>query len=331
MTPTALDISVVICAYTEARWHDLLAAVDSVQRQSAPPREIIIVIDHNPALLERTRTHLAGVVVVKNREQRGLSGARNSGIAVARGDVIAFMDEDAVAAPDWLARLAASYENPQVLGVGGAIEPMWLSKRPAWFPEEFNWVVGCTYLGMPQTAAPVRNLIGCNMSFRRQVFESLGGFRNGVGRIGLRPTGCEETELCIRASQHWPAGTLLYEPKAQVSHRVPASRAQWGYFRSRCYAEGLSKAQVSQLVGAKDALASERTYTFRTLPLGVVRGLARAVLHHDLTGLTQAAAIALGLAVTTIGYLAGTVSRSFVMRKQLSPPDRQPEKILRSE
>ena len=83
MTPTALDVSVVICAYTEARWQDLLAAVDSVQRQSAPPREIIIVIDHNPALLERTRTHLAGVVVVKNREQRGLSGARNSGIAAA--------------------------------------------------------------------------------------------------------------------------------------------------------------------------------------------------------------------------------------------------------
>jgi GT2 family glycosyltransferase len=95
-------------------------AVDSVQRQSAPPREIVVVIDHNPALLERTKTHLSDVVVVENREQRGLSGARNSGIAAASGEVIAFIDEDAVAERDWLARLGVSYENPQVLGVGGA-------------------------------------------------------------------------------------------------------------------------------------------------------------------------------------------------------------------
>ena len=323
MTRAARDVSGVICAYTEARWDGLFAAVESVQRQSEPPREIVVAIDHNPALLERVRAHIPGVIVVENREPRGLSGARNSGLAVAQGEVIAFLDEDAVAAPDWLAQLSAGYENPLVLGVGGAIEPMWLGGRPNWFPEEFNWVVGCTYRGMPQTTAPVRNLIGCNMSFRREVFEAIGGFRNGIGRVGTRPLGCEETEFCIRANQHWPQNLLLYQPWAQVYHRVPTSRARWGYFLSRCYAEGLSKALVSQLVGAGDGLASERTYTLRTLPQGVVRGAVDTFLRRDPTGLARAGAIIAGLAFATAGYLMGTVSEWFAvvgqwMREKMS-------------
>src|SRR3990172_5194727 len=112
------NISVVICAYTEARWNDLVEAVASMKNQTLPPREIIIVIDYNPALLNRVRTEIPAVTVVENNEARGLSGARNSGIAVAGGHVIAFMDEDATAAPDWLARLSAGYEDANVFGVG---------------------------------------------------------------------------------------------------------------------------------------------------------------------------------------------------------------------
>ena len=90
MTRAARDVSVVICAYTEDRWDDLVAAVESVQRQSVPPLEVIVVIDHNPDLLERVRAHIPSVVAVENREQRGLSGARNSGIAVAQGVVVPY-------------------------------------------------------------------------------------------------------------------------------------------------------------------------------------------------------------------------------------------------
>src|SRR5919202_688038 len=93
------DVSVVICAYTEARWDDLVAAVESVQCQTAPPPEIVVVIDHNPGLLARVCRHIPGVVVIENREPRGLSGARNSGLATAQGAVIAFLDDDAVAEP----------------------------------------------------------------------------------------------------------------------------------------------------------------------------------------------------------------------------------------
>ena len=184
MAPTSLETSVVICAYTEARWHDLVAAIHSVRGQRVPPREIIVVVDHNPTLLERMHTEVPYVIAVENQEPKGLSGARNCGIAAATGAVIAFLDDDGVAAPDWLEHLLRAYANPEVMGVGGTVEPLWIGGRPPWFPAEFDWVVGCTYQGLPKVTAPVRNLIGCNMSFRREVFEGVGGFRSGIGRVG---------------------------------------------------------------------------------------------------------------------------------------------------
>src|SRR5271167_82252 len=92
MTEATLDVSVIICAYTEARWRDLVAAVESLRRQSKPPREIIVVVDHNQRLLERVRAELRGIVVVASSGPQGLSGARNSGIAIARGALIAYLD-----------------------------------------------------------------------------------------------------------------------------------------------------------------------------------------------------------------------------------------------
>ena len=302
-------VSVVICAYTEDRWPELIAAVDSVRRQTMPPQEIILVIDHNQQLLARAREQLPDVVVLENRQPRGLSGARNSGIAAASGDVIAFMDEDATAAPDWLERLTRYYDSGEVLGVGGTIEPVWLAGRPTWFPAEFDWVVGCTYRGMPALTSRVRNLIGCNMSFRREVFQQVGGFRSGIGRVGMRPVGCEETELCIRLNQHQPQGTLLHEPRARVFHRVPKIRSSWRYFVARCYAEGLSKAIVSKFVGTADGLSSERTYTFRTLPRGIARGTWDAVRRGDFAGLARASVISSGLLVTALGFLGGKIQQ----------------------
>jgi GT2 family glycosyltransferase len=136
--------SVVLCAYTEARWDDLVEAITSVQRQTLVPHEVIVAVDHNPRLFARIQQHMPGIIVVENRRARGLSGTRNSGIGAAEGTHIAFLDDDAIAAPDWLAHLSAAFANSRSSGAGGAIEPLWLGGRPVWFPPEFDWVVGCT-------------------------------------------------------------------------------------------------------------------------------------------------------------------------------------------
>lgn len=299
--------SVIVCAYTEKRWDDLQEAVASLCDQTMPAHEIILSIDHNPALFDRAKATFADLTVIENSEIRGLSGARNSGIAAASGEIIAFMDEDAVASPDWIQMLNQGFSSPDVMGVGGAILPLWMSSQPPWFPEEFNWVVGCTYRGMPEITSPVRNLIGCNMAFRAEIFKQVGGFRSEIGRIGTYPAGCEETELCIRARQFQTGGKFIYEPRAYVSHRVPETRTTWKYFTQRCYAEGLSKALVSRMVGARDGLASERSYTFKTLPRGVLNNLSNAFFNQKWAELGRAAAISTGLVFTTAGYIMGRI------------------------
>ena len=295
----------VVCAYTEERWGDLIAAIDSCSTQTYAPLETIVVVDHNPELLERLRRGRPDVLAIENREQKGLSGARNSGARAARGEVVAFLDDDAVAAPDWLEYLVDGYADSAVIGVGGRIDPVWPERRPAGLPPEFDWVVGCTYRGLPTERSAVRNMIGANMSLRSDVLASLGGFRSDLGRIGNRPLGCEETELCIRARQAMPRTEILYEPRAVVHHRVTPERMRWRYFHSRCYAEGLSKAAVAAHAGNGDGLSSEREYALRTLPRGVLRGVSEAVRGREVAGIMRGLAIVAGLLVTTIGYVVG--------------------------
>ncbi len=303
---SSLTTSIIVCAYTEQRWDDLVAALAGLDQQTVPITQRILVIDHNPLLLERARATFPTVSVIANREQRGLSGARNTGIAHATGDIVLFMDEDAVPEKDWLRKLLTHYESDSVMGVGGAILPNWVAGRPGWFPSEFDWVIGCTYTGMPQEIADVRNLIGCNMSFRQLVFERVGLFTDGIGRVGTRPVGCEETELCIRTRQKMPGIRMVYDPSAVVHHRVPESRGRFRYFVDRCYSEGLSKALIARHIGRSDGLSSESAYTIRTLPLGVLGG-ARDALRGDAAGLLRAGAIVIGFSCTALGYLWGSM------------------------
>jgi hypothetical protein len=156
------------------------------------------------------------------------------------------------------------------------------------------------------------------MSFRYEVFQAVGGFRGEIGRVGMRPVGCEETELCIRLSQQQSSRQLLCEPRSRVYHHVPVNRARGRYFVSRCFSEGLSKAMVSHLVGANDGLSSEWAYTFQTLPRGVMRGLSDVIRHRDLAGLARSAAIGTGLIITTVGYVYGVVSLRLAGRRAIN-------------
>ena len=309
-------ISVVICAYSERRWDCLRSAIDSVRAQRLTPFEIIAVIDHNPALAKSVSDSYPDIRIVPNEGRRGLSAARNTGIRLAQGTIVAFLDDDAFAPPDWLARMAAHYDDASIIGVGGRVRPIWPGARPRWFPEEFGWAVGCSYRGQPERVAAVRNFIGCNMSFRRSLFDQLGGFKDGIGRTGADGSGCEETEFCIRASQAFPQSVLLYDPLMEVLHRLEPERATWRYFRARCRAEGRSKALVVRECGAGRGLSSERRYAMRVLPSGIVRGLRDAAVNLDYWGLARAGAILGGLTYTAGSYFAARYGAGLSLRKR---------------
>lgn len=296
-------VSAVVCTYSPERRDQLHEAVESLLRQTVAPLEIVVVVDHQPTLLRDLCRSLPDAAVRESRRTPGLSGSRNEGLAASRGELVAFLDDDAVAAPDWLATLLRHLSEPTVMGAGGHAALRWESGRPAWFPHEFDWVVGGSYRGLPKAAAGVRNVLGSNMAFRAALVREVGGFREGIGRVGSTPTGCEETELCIRLRQRWPEGRIVYEPQARIVHRVPAGRARVRYYLARCHAEGVSKARVAALVGGGDATASERRHAARTLPAGIVREMAHGVRYRSPGGLLRAAAIVSGLVTVAGGFL----------------------------
>lgn len=305
VSPDGLTASVVICAYTEERWDTLVTAVRSVRDQLRPADQVMVVIDHNDALLRRAVQAFPQVEIVSNvAETRGIAGARNTGVHYNRCSVIAYLDDDATAEPKWLQELLAPYDDPAVIGTGSQIDPTWIGQRPSWFPDEFGWVVGCSYRGQPTVLAPVRNCIANGMSLKKEAFDEAGLFLTDIGRVGVVPLGCEETELCIRVGKHFPESILLHVPTARVHHDVPAIRLTVRYFMLRCFGEGLSKDVVSRHAGRGPALSAERDYTLKVLPRGVGRSLQSAARGH-LSGIGKAIMIIVGFLATLVGYLGG--------------------------
>ena len=297
-------VSVVICAFTMDRWSLLEAAVVSALRQPETA-EVVIVIDHNKELLARARERWPLAIVVPNAHRAGLSGARNTGIAASSTGIVAFLDDDASGTDTWLHWLIAPFSGENVAAVGGRAEPVWPSAaEPRILPRELQWVVGCSYAGLPESRSEVRNVIGCSMAFRREILLELGGFNIDTGRVGSLPLGCEETELCIRLRQADVSAQVIYEPRSVVHHTVTAERVRWTYLVRRCFFEGMSKAALTRTLGRGDALSSETSYALKVLPQAFFRELVRS----GRGGARPAAAIVLSLAFTAAGFLFGRVA-----------------------
>ncbi len=162
----------------------------------------------------------------------------------SRGEIIAFIDDDAWAEKDWIERMTRNFEDENVFGVGGKIISVFDSKRPKWLAEELDWIVGCTYKGMKEE--DIRNPIGANMAFRREAFEIAGFFKTEIGRYGKKLLGSEETEFCLRLKKLKPDGKIIFDPSAVVCHRVPKDICSLRYALKRAYYEGYSKAILSR-------------------------------------------------------------------------------------
>jgi len=293
---------VIIAAYADDRWQDTLEAITSAVQQTCPPLEVILVIDHNPGLAERARTELNGIRVLENTGQNGASGARNTGVHQSRGEIVTFLDDDAVAGPDWLHSLCRHFSQAEVFGVGGGLTLAWREPRPRWFPREFDWVLGGSYKGMPEVAAPMRNVWSGNMAIRRTAFDGVGGFRPGFGKTG-RVSRPEDTDLCLRVLKNLPSGYWMYDPSAQVAHKVPVERSTRIFFLRRCWNEGRGKAALARFMGAYESTSLERQYAAHVLPRAFLREVSLGVIHRDGGNLERGAAILIGLMLAIAGFL----------------------------
>jgi hypothetical protein len=311
----SLEVAVVICAYTEDRWDQTVAAIRSVTSQCPRPSQVLLVVDHSAPLAARARRELPAVTVLDSDGPPGLSGARNTGLRASRFGITAFLDDDAAARPGWLASLVAPYADPAVVATAGSVHPVWLVGRPRWLPPEFYWVVGCSYRGLPETTEPVRNPIGANMSIRTASALSVGGFHPVVGRARGKLQACEETELAIRLSASQAGSLVIYTPAAAADHNVGPERAKFGYFLRRCWHEGWSKATVVTLVGFRAGLKSERKHVLLVMPAGVLRELRRAA-GGDPSALLRGCVMAIGFLTAAAGFVVGSGRPANILRRR---------------
>lgn len=264
-----MRVSVVVCTHADERYDAFRAAAESVLDQSHDPVELVAVVDGNDQLCSRVREEFGdreNVRIHCNETNRGLSYSRTRGVELASGDVIAFLDDDAVAREDWVEQLCRGYERG-ALAVGGRMVPEWADGEPAHLPEEFSWLVGVTYEPRLEPWSEVRNTMGSNISFRREVFEELGGFDEQVGLAGDEHLQAEETEFCIRMQEAFGRG-VLYNPDAVVAHTVFAYRTRVTWLLQRAFWQGYSKRAVETIGG--DRGDDERDYlrhlAFESLP-----------------------------------------------------------------
>lgn len=221
------------------------------QKGLSIPAEVVVVdngsTDDTAALVAREGRTAPVPVRYLYEPRPGLSYARNAGSAAARGEVVAFLDDDAWAEPEWLAELWDVYAtDPAVACVGGRIVLDWPDRpRPAWLRPSFWGLLGAYDLGPRRRDLGAGDLLpfGGNISFRRSVFEARGGFRTELGRRGARLGAGEEVELCVRVLR---AGhRVVYAPDAVVHHLVLPHRLERGFFRRLARDSGMADTWVA--------------------------------------------------------------------------------------
>lgn len=245
-------VSVVICTYADERYDDFQEAVESVLEQTYEPVELVVVVDGNERVATRARQDFGDcedVVVHCNDGNRGVSYSRTKGAELASGDVVAFIDDDAIAEPDWIIQLVEVYESTDALAVGGRMTGEWLAGRPWFLPEEFDWLVGVTHRGFAEAGQEVRNTFESNLSFRRGVFLDLGGFDPELGPTAEGYSHSEGAEIGSRLQTRYGRG-VVYAPDAVVRHKVFAHRTRLSWLLRRAFEQGVSKRTMERRANA---------------------------------------------------------------------------------
>ena len=244
---------------TQDRAADLAIALDSLAKQTCDPRRFeIVVVDNGSrdgtrdlvAARQATMPNLRYVT----EPVRGLSNARNRGIAEARAEIVGFFDDDGEAEPDWAQIILDTFaSSPDIDAVGGRIDARWPGAAPVWVSRaiEGHYAV-CNYGPARRDITFPEYPFGPNMAIRRSRLQAIGGFRSELGPLGSNVRSCGETDLFYRLQQR-PL-RVVYEPTAVVHHRIPQSRATRAWLLKRAYRFGRSTSAMQYLNGERRRL-----------------------------------------------------------------------------
>jgi len=307
-------LSAIICTHNRADY--LGAAIDSLLRQTWDDYEVIVVdnasTDNTQAVVQARCPHPRLHYVYE--ATLGLSAARNRGATVARGQILAYLDDDAEASPGWLQALHQVYAaNPRVAIAGGKVTLLWPPGQspPAWLSVDLMGHLGAYDLGddLCSITQPGLTPRGLNYSLRRSFLESIGGFDLTLGRVGTNLLSNEELYMTQRAlADGWQ---VVYVPQALVAHNVAPERLHPSWFLRRSWWQGISEFH-------RERLSGQRRHRWRQLGERLVRGLYKTLKYsfHPAARFENAAYV-----YGQLGYLSQVLTAPLTPAAQLPTPE----------
>jgi glycosyltransferase involved in cell wall biosynthesis len=307
-------VSIVTTVYTPERLKDINELLDSLNAQTYKNTEILVVAERSVELADSIKKYIAekgyaNMRVLFNQGEWGSYPSRNLAIGEAKGDVIAFVDDDALPFANWVEQTVKVYtEDSSVVGVTGPILPRWQDRSMKWFPRELYWVFSCTYRELPERTE-VRNGFCTNLSFLREAFESCGLFKTslvgeGWGKSDWQQPAAQETEFCIRVKR----GTgkrIVFDPGVRVRHKVYDYRLSSGFLARRAYWEGYAKAMLKSLYRADDGEVLSTEYQLlRRILLGRLPQTVGRLFRRPATSWRRLWVLAVVLAGVAGGYFS---------------------------
>jgi glycosyltransferase involved in cell wall biosynthesis len=242
-----MKISAIICTHNGQKV--LGQAIQSLVDQTFDKSDCEILIIDN-ASTDGTREIIRQFENVSNLKyifepMLGLSHARNTGWQEAQGEIVAYLDDDAIVCPEWLERILEAFgREPKAGAVGGRVSPIWEAARPVWLSDKMmgalsviDWSETPIFIGEDQW------LVGANISFPRKLLSEVGGFSSALGRKGKCLLSNEENLLVVKIKEK--GYTVFYHPEIMVDHLIPANRLRKSWFKRRYYWQGISDAVLN--------------------------------------------------------------------------------------
>lgn len=265
-------ISAIVCTHNRSAY--LRKAIRSLAGQTLPADQCEVIVVDN-ASTDDTRAVFDGFAGAANLRYihepvLGLSQARNTGWQHARGEYVAFLDDDAIACPDWLERILKAFDSaqPSPGSVGGRVLPIWETPRPAWLPKELEPALTIVDWGDVPTFIDIDRqfLAGTNVAYPASALRSVGGFSTALGRKGGSLLSSEE--ILVSRSLRRQGLRAYYDPSICVSHHIAAQRLTRGWLCQRHYSQGVSETVLRQLEAGKPSrLRSMREVLEQVPPL----------------------------------------------------------------
>ena len=242
-----LPLSLVITSYTMERLNDILELLVSVKKQSYKNMETIFVVERSEELRDKIKAfinekNIQNIQVVFSNEKLGLSIARNLGITKAKGEIIAFADDDVVLFPNWAEEMVQAFDNDSIIGVTGSAFPLWENDSLKWLPEEFYWLISCTAWTGWSKPKIVRGAFGANMAFKREAFTDNFLFAPNTGYTNgsqHQPVS-DDLEFSLRLKKKTKRN-IIFSPGPQVWHRVGKQRLSFRFVAQRAHQVGCTR------------------------------------------------------------------------------------------